>query len=440
LNPIIAYSIGILIFLLGTMFFSSVSAAFFALDRETVKKKARSNAGYLSLLNLLDNPIRLITTLSIASTMSTISYFLLSILLTEHILVTLTINPVLFYLINAVFFVLLVLLLGEILPKVLASKHATAISLSTYPIIRICILGFYPLSTLVMLLSKFVDQSTLRLKEMKNISIKGLSHSEIKQLAKQGFEKGELKGTEFHLIENIIDFQDQIVRKVMTPRTDILAINTSYGIEDVIDLILEEKLSRIPLYEEDLDQVQGIIYAKDLLKFLHKPIHFTRQDWIKLSHQALFVPETQHLSDLLKTFKKKRIHIAIVVDEYGSTSGLVTLDDILEEITGKLNDVAEASAYPSKKLSNNTYWMDARMPIDDMFEVLGMEQKSLLDDPLLEDIDTLSGLILKLSGSIPQEKETFQYKNLDISIEKVERQRIQSAIIHLNAQPDEAAA
>lgn len=405
-----------------------------ALDRDYLKKKARNNTEHKPLVDLLEQPIRLITTLSIASTMSTIAYFLFSVLLTNLIAEKFALNLWLIHVLNAGIFVLLTLILGEILPQILARKSALSITLSTYPILRFFNLLFYPLSSAVMLLTGFIDKSTLRFRETKNISTKGLSHEEIKLLAKQGFQKGELKSTEYHLIENIIDFNDQIVRKVMTPRGDIQAINTDSKIDFVLDLITKNKLSRIPLYEEDLDHIHGIIYAKDLLKFLHKPFEISRQDWIKLSHQAIFVPETQHLGDLLKTFKKKHIHIAIVVDEYGSTSGLVTLDDILEEITGKLSDFQGASTLECQKISPNTYKIDARMPIDEMLDALNLEKEAFLSDPIFEDIDTLGGLILKLSGSVPEEKQHVQYKTLDLVIDRVKKQRIISAIVKLNAQ------
>ncbi len=431
LNLLIFFSIGLITFLCATAFFSALSTSFFELDRDQLKKKARSNSTYTSLLALLAEPLRLTTTFSIAGAMSTISFFLLSVFLTEHLIQTFSFLPLISHGVNAVFFITLIFFVSEIFPKLIPAKYALELTSASLPVVKLLIMLFYPLSMGVMFLTKFVEKRSLRLKEMKSISTRGLSHQEIKDLAKQGFEKGELKETEFQLIENIIDFHDQIVRKVMTPRADIFAINIESSVEDVIDLVTKHRLSRIPLYEEDLDHIHGVIYAKDLLKFLHKPIHFSRQDWIKLSQQALFVPETQQLGDVLKTFKKKRIHIAIVVDEYGNTSGLVTLDDILEEITGKLGDIKSASTIEYRKLSDTSYWVDARMPIDEVFDILELNDDAEPTDPLLEDIDTLGGLILKLSGSIPQQKQHFRYKHIDIVIDKVHKQRIQSAILNV---------
>lgn len=337
--------------------------------------------------------------------------------------------------INAVISLLAVMLIGENTPKILAAINPEGFSKLAAPLVSLGNVVFYPLSTLVILLTQVFEKLSVRVKGMKSLSVRSLTNEEIKALAEAGFERGELTDAERLLIENILDFREQIVRKIMIPRADICAIDTTASWNEVIELVLKQEFSRIPLYENDLDNILGVIYAKDLVKFISGKHPLKREDWLKHSHQPIFVPETQRLDDLLKTFQKKHTQVAIVVDEYGGTSGLVTLDDIIEEILGELAATPPSKA-EYKKIGGDWYRFDTRMPIEEAFEVLNIPtNQPNSESDYSDDFDTLGGFILNLCGGIPNEEQQIQYENLDIEIEKVSGQRILSVLIKVNKPP-----
>ncbi|NTW49354.1 MAG: HlyC/CorC family transporter [Chlorobiales bacterium] len=355
------------------------------------------------------------------------------------------ISPAFGYLINAVLVIPIVIIFGQVIPKALGSKNPEKFSRRVYPFVFGTYLILYPLSTLVLLLTKFFEKVAVRVKGMKTVSAKGLTNDEIKQIADAGFERGELKEAERRLINNILDFHDQIVRKVMTPRTDIIAIDTKTPFEQIVQIVLNTRHSRVPLYEEDLDNILGVVYTKDLIPFVQQGKKFEREDWIRIARPPIFVPETQHLDELLKTFQKKRMHMAVVVDEYGGTAGVVTLEDIIGEIIGEIVERPVHRNPDYKKIGENAFWFDARIPIEEAFEILGKEKGDENDGAPEQtlDYDTLGGFILNLSGGVPNEKQHLEYEEegriLDIEIEKLSGQRILSAIIRLKERPETLA-
>jgi len=367
--------------------------------------------------------------------MSNLAAFVVSIFITEKLIHDYQLLRPVAHGINAVISLLAVMLIGENTPKILAAINPEGFSKLAAPLVSLGNVVFYPLSTLVILLTQVFEKLSVRVKGMKSLSVRSLTNEEIKALAEAGFERGELTDAERLLIENILDFREQIVRKIMIPRADICAIDTTASWNEVIELVLKQEFSRIPLYENDLDNILGVIYAKDLVKFISGKHPLKREDWLKHSHQPIFVPETQRLDDLLKTFQKKHTQVAIVVDEYGGTSGLVTLDDIIEEILGELAATPPSKA-EYKKIGGDWYRFDTRMPIEEAFEVLNIPtNQPNSESDYSDDFDTLGGFILNLCGGIPNEEQQIQYENLDIEIEKVSGQRILSVLIKVNKPP-----
>ncbi|NTW49721.1 MAG: HlyC/CorC family transporter, partial [Chlorobiales bacterium] len=414
--------------------------AFFSLSPAGLKERAEAansqqagseRAFLLKLLRFIEKPKRLFITLSIGNTMSNIAAFIVSAIFSQKLVSAYEIPPALGYVTTIILIVPIVIIFGEVVPKVIGAKNPEKFSRRAYPFVWGAYMVLYPLSTLVLLLTKFFEKVAVRVKGMKTISAKGLTNDEIKEIADAGFERGELKESERHLIDNILDFRDQIVRKVMTPRTDIVAIDTKTPFEEAVQMVLKMRHSRLPLYEEDLDNILGVVYAKDLIRFIPQDKKFEREDWVKIARPPIFVPETQRLDELLKTVQKKRTHLAIVVDEYGSTAGVVTLEDIIGEIIGEIVERPVQRNPEYRKLEENVFWFDARMSIEEVFDLLGKKHDEQAEGAF--EYDTLGGFILNLSGGIPNEKQHLEYEDsgcvLDIEIEKLLGQRILSAII-----------
>jgi putative hemolysin len=215
---------------------------------------------------------------------------------------------------------------------------------------------------------------------------------------------------------SIFEFGDTIVREIMIPRTDMVCVSNDTSTDDLILLIKEKGHTRIPVYEETIDQIRGIINAKDLLpSVLNKRNNI---NLIRLARPALFVPESKKIDDLLRLFQKERQHMAIVVDEYGGTAGLVTLEDVLEEIVGEIRDEYDQEVALHKQLDENTYLVDAKIDIYTLNELLGVAI------PEKDEYDTLGGFIFELTGAVPQEDEVITYEKLEMVTVKVERNRI----------------
>lgn len=243
-----------------------------------------------------------------------------------------------------------------------------------------------------------------------------MQSSEINALLELGQEQGELEADEKEMIHSIFEFGDTIVREIMIPRTDMVCVSNDTSTDDLILLIKEKGHTRIPVYEETIDQIRGIINAKDLLpSVLNKRNNI---NLIRLARPALFVPESKKIDDLLRLFQKERQHMAIVVDEYGGTAGLVTLEDVLEEIVGEIRDEYDQEVALHKQLDENTYLVDAKIDIYTLNELLGVAI------PEKDEYDTLGGFIFELTGAVPQEDEVITYEKLEMVTVKVERNRI----------------
>jgi len=225
---------------------------------------------------------------------------------------------------------------------------------------------------------------------------------------------------ERNILEGIVKFGNIDVSEIMQSRLDIAAIEYEVPFNKLLSLIIETGYSRIPVYEDTLDNIKGIIYTKDLLPYLHEPENF---NWLGLIKQAYFVPETKKIDDLLAEFQKNKIHIAIVIDEYGGTCGLVTMEDILEEVIGEISDESDVDEeLPYKKLSNNVYLFEAKILLNDFFKITGMDDSVF--DEIKGEYETLAGLILELKGEIPQKNDKIECKNFVFIIEAVDKRRI----------------
>ena len=235
-------------------------------------------------------------------------------------------------------------------------------------------------------------------------------------------DKNDIK-EEQKMLQGIVRFGDETVREVMTSRQDIVALNINSPFSDVLKSIVENNYSRIPVYQNNDDNIKGVLYIKDLLPHLAKPTSFKWQTLMRPPH---FVPETKRLDDMMKDFKENKVHIAIVVDEFGGTSGLITLEDILEEIVGEINDEYDEEDTSYSKLNYNTYVFDGKTLLSDVTKILEVD-----DDYFSEiegDADSLAGLLLEIKGDFPTMHERIEYRNFMFEILKVDGRRISKEI------------
>jgi CBS domain containing-hemolysin-like protein len=260
-----------------------------------------------------------------------------------------------------------------------------------------------------------------------------VTEKDIHSIIDAGEEEGVLNLDEHEMIHGVLGLKGRIAREIMVPRTEIACVNSQVTIEEVIHRIIEDGHSRIPVFEEDLDHIVGIIYAKDLLKFWGK--QDTRTSPREIARKAYFIPETMHLENLLGEFKKKRVHIAIVVDEYGGTSGLITIEDLIEEVFGEIEDEYDTEEERLVPLEAGWVLVDGRLEIEELEEHLNVQIPK-------KDFESVGGLIFHLIGRVPRKGETIAYPGLEIRIEaaddrKVEKVRIRRTPEETTAAPEE---
>lgn len=244
---------------------------------------------------------------------------------------------------------------------------------------------------------------------------KGITQEDIETIIDSGQETGLIDEDGNEMIHRILEMKDVVVREVMVPRTDILALEVNSSIEEVIKLVVDEGHSRVPVYDETIDKIVGIVYAKDLLKHL---ISNKKSQKIRdIMRKPLFVPETKNIDELFKELKSKRIHIAIVVDEYGGTSGLVTIEDLIEEIVGDIQDEHDAEEEEFARVGEDSYLADAKIDIDDLSEKLNIEIPK-------EDYDTLGGFLVHMSNNIPSVMDEIKYKNIVFTVIEADERKV----------------
>ncbi|CUS97954.1 hemolysin family protein [Candidatus Kryptobacter tengchongensis] len=254
---------------------------------------------------------------------------------------------------------------------------------------------------------------------------------EIKPLIELGGRYGVIRKEEEEIIKNLLQFPNKTVKDVMTSRVDMVAIELNTELKQIIKTIKESGFSRLPVYQEQIDNIVGILYAKDIIQFIRNKTARKKFDIKKFLKEPIFVPETMKLETLLQEFKQKKMHIAIVVDEFGGTAGLVTLQDIITEIFGEI-EREEAEEKTFEKINDDEFLVDAGITIEEVNELLGINLKTTKSD-----YDTIGGFILDITGKIPKEKDVINYENLRFTIEKVENRRIKKIRVEkLKSQED----
>lgn len=398
------------VLLLYSGFASGSEIAFFSLspnDLNELDEEKNKVDGMIKRLR--ENSERTLATILIANNLINVTIIMLCNYFFAH-LVDFGTAQWLEFVVITVFLTFLLLLFGEIMPKVYCAQHALAVCRLFAPAISVLSRLFYPLSVLLIrsgaLAGKVVQQEN-----------HVLSVDDLEQ-ALELTDKAELK-EEQNMLEGIVRFGDETAKEVMTSRQDIVDLNFRSTFPEVIQCIVENNYSRIPVYQDSIDNIRGILYIKDLLPHLGKPATFR---WQSLIRPPYFVPETKKIDDLLRDFQENKVHIAIVVDEFGGTSGLITLEDILEEIVGEINDEYDEEEKNYVRVNANTYIFEGKTLLSDFYKILK------LDDDVFEEVegdaDTLAGLLLELKGDFPKQHERIEYGQFRFEIVELDGHRI----------------
>lgn len=314
------------------------------------------------------------------------------------------------FLFMTVLLTFLLLLFGEIMPKIYSSQHTLSFCRMVAPSFVWIEKLFWPLSSLLVRSRKLATKVVH--KEKRAISVDELE---------QALELTDKKyiAEEQNMLEGIIRFGGEMAKEIMTPRMDIVDLDMKTPYPEVLQCIVESNYSRIPVYADSRDNIKGVLYIKDLLPHLNKPANFR---WQSLIRPPYFVPETKMIDDLLGDFQKNKVHIAIVVDEFGGTSGIVTMEDIIEEIVGEINDEYDEDERQYVRLNANTYVFEAKVLLTDFFRIMK------LDDDFFEEVegeaDTLAGLLLEIKGEFPERHEVIKYKNYCFEVLEMDDRRI----------------
>ena len=400
----------ILFFLIAlSAFFSGSETAFMNL-----KTHRKNMPSYLKLI-LKDEQLFLTSVLS-ANTIVNISIAVISTYLASNIFKNLGFEESIYLWILEVFIVgLIILLFGEILPKKIAIKRSLHFARVAYYPLKFFLVIITPFAFIVNLIIELILKLFPFIKKEKVFD----TEEELKIATELGEEEGTIKEDESEMIQSVLEFDDKMVREIMTPRVDIVSVQSNSSIDELMDLIKEKKYSKIPMYDENIDKIKGIVYAKDILPYLigSRPEKINISDFCK---EALFIPENKPIDDMLEEFKDKKTQIAVVVDEWGGTAGLVTVEDIVEEVFGEIRDPYDIENDLFIKKSENHYTLDAKIGIYDIEEELDVEF------PEDRDYDTLGGYIFSSLAKIPEKGEFVEFSNWIFTVKKIAENRIKT--------------
>jgi putative hemolysin len=305
------------------------------------------------------------------------------------------------------------LVLGELVPKRLALEKSEKIAMFVAKPIRILSKITAPA---VKMLSFTTNMVAKMLGGSNTVSNSQITEEEIRLMINVGEEKGIFQETETNMINSIFEFDNTAAKEVMTPRNHIIAVNIDATVDEILEIIVEENFSRIPVYENSIDNVIGLLYVKDLFALIKKSTEWeiSLKDLIR---PAYFVPEYKKIDELFKEMQKSKTHIAIVIDEYGGTAGLITIEDLLEEIVGNIFDEYDDVVLEYEKLDDNTYVVNGMLSMSEINDIMNLDLPE-------EEFDTISGMVLSLSGKMPEVGDAVQFENLDFRIEEVDDKRI----------------
>ena len=413
-----ANSIALILLLICSALISGAEVAFFSLSQPELDEQFETTKGTSLVVKLLGKPKKLLATILVTNNFVNILIVLLFASLGEVIFSELnySLNVYFFeipvrFLVEVVLVTFLILLFGEVLPKVYATRKSLQFSkFMAKPLYGLSTI-LSPISLPLTSLTKIVEN---RLGDRSNdFSVEKLSQA-LELTSDNGTSKDEQK-----ILQGIVSFGNTETVQIMKPRIDIFAISDDEMYQDVLSKILKNGYSRNPVYHESIDNIIGVLYAKDLLSHLNK----TKFKWQDLLRKPFFVPENKKLDDLLSEFQEKKNHLAIVVDEYGGTSGIVTLEDVIEEIVGDINDEFDEDDLSYSKLDENNYVFEGKTTIKDFCRVLAINDEAIFEEEKGES-ETIAGFILEISGKFPRKGDKINFDKFSFTVEALNNKRI----------------
>ena len=395
------------------LFFSAMisgsEVAYFSLGPIHINElKEHPNRKETMVLNLLDKPERLLANILITNNFINVGIVIIASFVTGTIF-NFTHSPLLGFVIKVIIITFLLLLFGEIMPKVYANRFAPQFARRMAVPLEILDSLFQPLIFILVRSTGLVNRRLA--KKGQNISMDDLS--EALDLATDVVEN------EKEMLEGIVRFSNLEVSEIMKPRTDVVTVDIETDLDTLTRVVIDSGFSRIPVYEETSDHLKGILYVKDLLPHINQRNKF---NWQKLIREPFFVPETKKINDLLKEFQEKKIHLAIVVDEYGGTEGIVTMEDILEEVVGEITDESDEEEVFYRKIDTYTYAFDGKTLLNDFYKVTELDDE--LFDEVKGDAETVAGLLLELKGGFPRMNDVIQCKGIEFTVLAMDKRRI----------------
>lgn len=430
LNPItgevLVVLLLMLLFIVMSALISGSEVAYFSIStKDKTDLEEENDKASLRVLTLLERPKKLLATILIANNFINVAIVMFSTFVMNELLNENAISSELKFVIQVILVTFIILLLGEVMPKVYATKYKLKLAKIMSSPLNIIqgIVG--PLSNLLVASTSVIDKRIKKKRE--NISVDDLGYA-LDLTGDITSNKEEKK-----ILEGIVKFGQTDVKQIMKPRMDVKAIDYSLNYKEVLESVVDAKYSRIPVFEDTFDTIKGVLYIKDLLPYLDEKESF---DWRKLIREAKFVPENKKLDDLLKDFQEQKRHIAIVVDEYGGSSGIVTLEDILEEIVGDITDEFDDDDVVFSKLDANTYVFEGKTALMDVYRVLSIDGEEFENEK--GEADTIAGFCIEQAGKILLKNERLQFKNYTFVIEAADKRRLkQVKIIIENSEENE---
>jgi len=413
----------LLLLLIASGLVSGAEVAFFSLTKEQLEVGDEEKSQQMEIIQkLVDRPKRLLATILIANNFINIAIVLFFAIVGEDLFHKIE-NPLLVLLIEIGLITFLILFFGEILPKIYANRNA--LSFSKTMALPIYTLDRYFLFFLTVPMSRFTRFMESRLARKNNeFSIDKLSQ------ALELTSEEETTKEEHKILQGIVNFGNTDTKQVMCPRIDVFALSEDMDMAAIVPIIIEKGFSRVPVYKDNMDTIAGILYTKDLLPHLDK----TSFKWQKLLKPAFYVPENKKLDDLLREFQQKKTHLAVVVDEYGGTSGVITLEDVIEEIVGDISDEFDDDELIYSKLDDHTFVFDAKINLKDFYKAIELEDEDVFEKNKGES-ESLAGFVLEVAQAFPKIGQLISFEDYRFVIEAVDRKRIKRIKVILPTAP-----
>ncbi len=405
---IIKFSL-IIIFLILSALTSGSEVAFFSLDKSNIRNE-KGDKLISKILSLLEKPKRLLATILISNNFINIAIVILFASIDNPYLSSL--NPILETIIEVGLIGMLILFIGDILPKIYANRNPLVFS-------KIMVNPIYFLDRYILFL--FNTPMSKSMSYLESNLVKDSRKLSVDKLSK-AFELTDSKETskeEKKILKGIVNFGNVETRQIMCPRVDVFALEANRKFTEIVKNLIDKGFSRVPVYNDNLDKIEGVLYVKDLLPYLEKDDF----NWKSLLRKPLFIPENKKLDDLLTEFKTKKIHIGIVVDEYGGTSGIITLEDVIEEIFGEISGEFDEEDNLFSKLDDFTYIFDSKINLQDFYRAINLKDSASFDD-ISTEIETLGGFLIEKVKKIPKVGQVINHESLKFVIEIVDKKRI----------------